>query len=254
MVHGAFCGGWCFDQFRRPFETAGWAVHAPDLPGHGPGARAADLAGLSLRDYAAATVREAERLAAPPVLVGHSLGGLVAQLAAARTPVAGLVLLAPSPAWGQPMTSAAEMAAGGAVMASQGMFGAQPVAPDYGVVRALSFDRLDEATSRRLYARMGSESGRALSEALNWWMDPTMTAAVGDLAGTPALVLGGGADRVHPPAAVKATAARLAAPCLILPGLSHWCLGEPGWEAVAQTALGWLEGLAAADPVSGAAA
>lgn len=253
MVHGAFCGGWCFDDFRRPFETAGWAVHAPDLPGHAPGARGSDVAGLSLRDYAAATVRTAAALPAPPVLVGHSLGALVAQLAAARAAVVGLVLLAPSPAWGQPMTSPGELAAGGAVLASQGLFAGQSVAPDYGVVRAYTFDRLDEARSRALYARMGPESGRALSEALNWWLDPLMAAHVPDLAGVPALVLGGGADRVHPPAAVEATAARLGAPCLILPGLSHWCLGEPGWETTAQTALGWLEGLAAA-PLSDAAA
>jgi hypothetical protein len=26
-----------------------------------------------------------------------------------------------------------------------------------------------------------------------------------------------------------------------MPGMSHWLLGEPGWERVAEVALGWLE-------------
>jgi len=26
-----------------------------------------------------------------------------------------------------------------------------------------------------------------------------------------------------------------------MPGMSHWLVGEPGWEAVAKSALSWLE-------------
>ena len=28
MIHGAFCGGWAFDDFRKPFEAKGYAVTA----------------------------------------------------------------------------------------------------------------------------------------------------------------------------------------------------------------------------------
>ena len=35
MLHGASAGGWCFDKFREVFEGEGWAVHTPDLIGHG---------------------------------------------------------------------------------------------------------------------------------------------------------------------------------------------------------------------------
>lgn len=100
MVHGAFCAGWTFGAFRAPFEQAGHAVFAPDLPGHQEGSPPAAVCGLSLRDYAAAIVEFCADLAAPPILVGHSLGGLVVQLAAARMPTAGLILLAPSAPWG----------------------------------------------------------------------------------------------------------------------------------------------------------
>lgn len=254
MIPGAFCGGWCFDAFRRPFEAAGREVRALDLPGHAPGSSALDVAGLSVRDYARAVTEAVRACARPPVLLAHSLGGLVAQLAAAEAPVAGLVLLAPSPAWGQPVTSPVELAAGTTLLATRGPYWAQPVEPDYPVVRAFTYDRLGEDEARAAYARMTPESGRALFEVLNWWLDATRAGAVPDLGATPALVLGGGADRVHAPPTLHATAARLRAPIRIFPGMSHWLVGEPGWEAVAHTALGWLEALDAGAAVSDAAA
>ena len=100
MVHGAFCGGWAFEAFRAPFEAAGFEVVAPDLRGHQPGAPSGAVVGVSMADYAADIARLCADLSEPPVLLGHSMGGLVAQLAARRAPVRALVLLAPSPPWG----------------------------------------------------------------------------------------------------------------------------------------------------------
>ena len=97
MIHGAFCAGWAFEAFREPFEARGWTVLAPDLPGHEPGG---GVAGLSMSDYARSVVRLCEGLPEPPVLIGHSMGGLVCQLAARRVKPAALALLAPSPPWG----------------------------------------------------------------------------------------------------------------------------------------------------------
>ena len=84
MVHGAFCGGWVFDKFRGPFERAGHAVTALDLPGHQAGAPRGAVTGQSMGDYANAVVKACEALDEPPILIGHSLGGLIVQLAAAR--------------------------------------------------------------------------------------------------------------------------------------------------------------------------
>ena len=77
MVHGAFCGGWVFERFRKPFERAGHVVLTPDLPGHEARAQQS-VANLTMIDYARSVVEVCKACETPPVLVGHSMGGLVA--------------------------------------------------------------------------------------------------------------------------------------------------------------------------------
>jgi pimeloyl-ACP methyl ester carboxylesterase len=105
MVHGAFCAGWAFETFREPFERAGFRVIAPDLPGHGLGEPREAVTGLSMSHYATAVATMIADEPEPPILIGHSLGGLVAQMAAQRSAIHALILLAPSPPWGASMRS-----------------------------------------------------------------------------------------------------------------------------------------------------
>ena len=97
MVHGAFCGGWAFERFREPFEAQNWTVLAPDLPGRD---KAGSAAGRSISDYVTSIADLCATLPERPVLLGHSMGGLVCQLAARRTNAAAVALLAPSAPWG----------------------------------------------------------------------------------------------------------------------------------------------------------
>jgi pimeloyl-ACP methyl ester carboxylesterase len=87
FIHGAFCGGWCFEDFVPEFEARGFTCHVPDLRFHVSGpAREPDpqLAQTSIADY----TRDMEGLVAglpePPVIVGHSMGGLIGQQLAAK--------------------------------------------------------------------------------------------------------------------------------------------------------------------------
>lgn len=235
MVHGAFCGGWTFEHFRRPFEAAGHRVLTPDLPGHGSGE---NPAGLSMRDYAEAVVGVCKGLEQPPVLIGHSMGGLVACLVAARTPLTALALLAPSAPWGVSGASMEEAASAMGLYAL-GPYWLQAAPPDRTLAEQFSLDRLPAAERATIFARMVPESGRALFETLNWWLDPMMTTMVGPSA-APVLAIAGGRDVIHPPATVRQTAQRLGAAFELFPQMSHWLPGEPGWEDVAAACLTWL--------------
>lgn len=237
MVHGAFCGGWVFERFRQPFEAAGHLVHAPDLPGHQAGGR---VAGQSMSDYARAIAELCASLPEPPVLVGHSMGGLVAQLAAARTPVSALVLLAPSPPWGVAGASMEE-AISAVSLYALGPYWLQAVDPDYALAKLYSLDRMERQARRSVFARMVPESGLALWQTLNWWLDPFMTTSVlPGAVGAPVLALAGGRDVIHPPATVGQIATRLSGDFQVLDEMSHWLPGEPGWGEAARLCLDWL--------------
>jgi pimeloyl-ACP methyl ester carboxylesterase len=243
MVHGAFCGGWVFDRFRVPFEAVGHRVLTPDLPGHEAGARGGAVTGFSMSDYARAIAAVCGELGEPPVLVGHSLGGLVAQLAAMRTPVAGLMLLAPSAPWGVSGGSLEE-AVSAVSLYALGPFWTLAIDPDYPSARRYTFDRAPKEERREIFSRMVPESGRALWETLNWWLDPFASTLVSAQAiKAPVLAIVGERDAIHPPSTVRQTAARIGGTTVVMPGMSHWLPGEPGWEAVAGAALGWLADL-----------
>jgi pimeloyl-ACP methyl ester carboxylesterase len=172
--------------------------------------------------------------------MGHSLGGLVAQMATAKTEVAALMLLAPSAPWGVAGASLEE-AASAFGLYGLGPFWAQAVEPDHRIARLYSLDKMGKGDSRAVETRMVAESGRALFETLNWWLDPFMTTQVD--AGrihAPVFVGSGAADLIHPPSTVRQTGARLNADVVVFEGMSHWLIGERGWEAVAQTCLDWL--------------
>lgn len=235
LVHGAFCGGWVFERFREPFEAAGHVVLSPDLRGHGPGG---STAGVGMRDYASDVAALCKALPEPPILIGHSMGGLVAQLAAANAPLHSLILLAPSPPWGV-SGSSMEEAVSAMSLYALGPFWLQAIDPDYALAKRFSLDRMAREERRAVFARMVPESGLALWQTLNWWLDPFMTTSVGRVA-APALVVAGGKDVIHPPATARQTAQRLGAGFETLPQMSHWIPGEPGWDEAAALCLDWL--------------
>jgi pimeloyl-ACP methyl ester carboxylesterase len=240
MVHGAFCGGWAFDAFRASFESAGCQVVCPDLRGHGAGEPATALAGISMADYAADVATLCAGLPEPPVLLGHSMGGLVAQLAARRTPLNGLVLLAPSPPWGVAAGTLEEAATAFGVQLL-GPFAGGALEPDRSLMARYSLDRLPGPERQAVAARLGCESARAVRETLNWWLDPFMTTGLGPgPLDTPSLVIVGERDVVHSPATGRAVADRIGAEFRLAPGMSHWLIGESGWSAVADQALDWI--------------
>lgn len=243
FVHGAFCGGWAFDTFKAPFVAAGYDVHAPNLPAHDRGADLEHLATLGVRDYADALTRFIQTFDAPPILVGHSLGGLVSQIAAGRAEAAGLVLLCSSAPWGVMPTTLDEHGANFG-LTLMGDYWRRPVPPDYRVARGTTLDRLDRESARRVFARFVPESGRAVMETVQWWLDASMSsAAPAYKVASPILAIAGGADRVNPASTIRRLVNRYPhaqADYREFPQMSHWPMGEAEAPDVQALILDWL--------------
>ncbi len=79
MQHGMWHGAWCWRHWQELFAAWGWETHAYSLPGHGNSPVQRPLRWTTLGYYFEFLKAEIERLPRRPVLMGHSMGGALAQ-------------------------------------------------------------------------------------------------------------------------------------------------------------------------------
>jgi pimeloyl-ACP methyl ester carboxylesterase len=79
MQHGMWHGAWCWQLWQQLYAGWGWETHAHSLPGHAGSVVQRPIARCTLDYYLAFLKREVERLPRRPVLMGHSMGGALAQ-------------------------------------------------------------------------------------------------------------------------------------------------------------------------------
>lgn len=84
LIHGAWHGGWCWEQVAPLLMAGGHQVLAPDLPGMG--ADTSEFGSDPLCKWADFVADLASKAEAPVILVGHSRGGLVISEVAERVP------------------------------------------------------------------------------------------------------------------------------------------------------------------------
>jgi pimeloyl-ACP methyl ester carboxylesterase len=84
LVHGAFSGAWIWGPLAERLKAAGHTPVAFDLPGLGEDGTPADQ--VTLEMSAARVCEVLSEGAEPAILVGHSMGGIIATQAAARCP------------------------------------------------------------------------------------------------------------------------------------------------------------------------
>src|SRR5215831_15923492 len=82
LVHGAANSARVWLFWQRELAARGWSSYAIDLRGHGE-STACDLSRVSMVDYAADVSALASDLSPRPVVIGWSMGGLVAMMVAA---------------------------------------------------------------------------------------------------------------------------------------------------------------------------
>jgi pimeloyl-ACP methyl ester carboxylesterase len=234
LVHGFLDHGGTWTTLAGQLSDAGYASTAPDLKG--AGALQANPGPYALQQAVQDVLAHLGTPTQPVVLVGHSMGAQIAELAAARlgSAVAALVLITPTPLGGNTLPDEVRtlLRESGADTAAQ-----QGIRRAFG--RNLSEQQILSATAPGVM--MGKEAVRGYYDAFTG----------GDAAGEsatayagPVLVLGAAEDPVIAPDMVRSIhQQRFPAAALdFIAGSGHWPqLEQP--EATARTIAAFLRGL-----------
>ncbi len=238
FVHGAYVGAWCWDEHFLPYFAArGFECHAVSLRGHGASEGRAMLPLASLDDYVADVAAVASGLDRLPIIIGHSMGGTIAQRYVATQPALGLVLIASVPPRGLWGTAIELWWRNPSLVADLALVQA-------GQERWVDLDRLrlalfapdmPKAKALAYLARMQCESERALLDlsAMHLYARPTALEM-------PLQVIGGACDGLFGPDAVKMTATWYDTDAAILPGLGHTLMLDPAWRNAADRVFEWI--------------
>ena len=246
FVHGMFMTGDSWSPWVERFEERGFTCHAPSWPHHAdqPAVLRASppdgLAELTLPEVVEGYRELVLSLEEPPLLVGHSMGGLVVQLLLAEGLGAAGVAIDSAPPKGVSILSIPFLKANGASLGSP----KEPIRPDR-----------DDWTWAWAHTLSSSEaagpySKHVVPESKRVGKGPTTKDAKIDFSveRAPLLLIAGGADRTIPARLNKKNArAWKKSPSrtdlVVLEDRTHSLVVDAGWEEVAEQVLLWYDGL-----------
>jgi non-heme chloroperoxidase len=245
MIHGMWGGGWYWDKYQNYFEERGYRCIAPYLRHHDIGPDDPAPAGLgktSLLHYAQDLEREIRKLDAKPIIMGHSMGGLLAQILAGRDLATSAVLITPASPAGIVALTWSVLNSFQEVLLRWGFWN-RPHKLSYEKAVYAMMEKLPEEERRYIYNRGVWESGRAATE-IGFWFAGVKGAQVDPSKVTcPVLVIGGSDDRITPAKVVRKVA-RYYSPnhtYMEFGGHAHWLIREAGWEKIAEHVHLWLK-------------
>ncbi len=245
MIHGMWGGGWNWDNFKQFFEKKDYHCLTPTLRFHDvdPGASPnPHLGTTSLLDYAEDLEKEIRKLDTLPILMGHSMGGLLAQILGSRGLAKALILLAPAPPAGIWAIKPSVIRGLWSPLTKWG-FWRKPMRQTFAEAAYSTMHLLTEKTQKELYDRYVDESGQAAYEIGLWFLDRRRAARIDTARITcPVLIIVGSQDRMTPASVVRKVAEKYQAVAIYreLPDHAHRLTVEPGWPEIAQDIARWL--------------
>ncbi|MDB4887370.1 MAG: putative Alpha/beta hydrolase fold [Gemmatimonadetes bacterium] len=231
-LHGLFAGAWVFDALLPRIAARGHPASALSFRGHPPAPSSADMGRHTIADYCDDAADAARRLGRP-IVIGHSLGGLVAQMLVAQGLARAAVLVSSAPPRGISVISPALLARMARYLPA--LLLSRPFKPADADLDALVLNRVPAAERAAIRDRLVADSGRAAREAaLGVVRVPVESVRA------PVLVVSGDDDRFVPLGVARKLATRYAAPLHVAAGHGHFLFAEPGWQAHADVMLDWI--------------
>lgn len=243
FVHGMHEGKWVWegmsDLFCRKYGYSTFRFNLREHKGRGLSSR---LGSVDIFDYVADVKRAiAEvtlRYKEVPILVGHSMGGLLALQAGSEDSLKSLVLIAPAPPKGVKKEIppwALKKSFVSLWKSAWALFFEDTIMIGY---REMSgrINEWDKSKRIRYHMRLVPESAKVLRDIIFGSIDVTA-----DSIAVPVLVVSGSVDDIVPIESSRETAKKYGASFIEMKGNGHLVIFEPGWDEASAKIRHWLE-------------
>jgi len=239
FVHGAWHAAWCWDEnFLSYFCEKGYPAYALSLSNHGKTKGKKCLNFTLISDYVKDLAETVNTFDKPPIVIGHSMGGLVVQKYLEKYSLPAAVLLASIPPQGVirltlkiARKNFKEFLLANLTWNLYRIIGTEKLAKKW----FFSPDIPDHKLSN-YFNKLQSESYFAyLLDMLFPRIKHKKQARV------PMLVLGAENDAIFAVDEIEAIAQRYNAECKVIPGMAHDIMLESKWKEAADTIIQWLD-------------
>jgi pimeloyl-ACP methyl ester carboxylesterase len=252
LIHGLWLTPRSWEGWIDRFQKAGYNVIAPPWPGLEGEVEAirkdpSPLKRLKLKTVVDHYERVIRKLDSPPIIMGHSFGGLITQMLIDRGLGAAGILVDSAQTAGVAVLPFSTIRAGFPILGNPFSYsGTTPLSPsqfNYAFTNELS-----PAESKKVYDRYSIPAANSiLWDAALALLNPNASSKV-DYANSsraPLLFIAGGNDHVVPPAINKSNVRKYVKKSSAVtdyrefPNRTHHTVGQKGWEEVADFALQW---------------
>jgi pimeloyl-ACP methyl ester carboxylesterase len=267
LVHGLWMTPRSWEEWVPYYESKGYRVLTPAYPGFEVEVEAlredpSVISSLTVPETVAHLAGIVTELDRPPVVIGHSFGGVLTQLLLDRGCAAAGVVINSAPTEGVRVNPPSQIKSLFPILKNPANRH-KPVGFTHDEFRYAFTNTLDEEESRRVYDRYhipapgnwvwayGLIANFKPGHQETWvnYKNPTRA---------PLLFITGGNDHIMPPSVQRSNARHYSSDTITevldFPERSHFTCGEDGWEEVADQALEWAVANAAGPRVATATA
>lgn len=241
FLHGAYTAAWCWQEHFLPFfAAAGFSCHALSFSGHGASRQRERLDSYSIEDYVQDIAAVVAELPAPPVLIGHSMGGFVVQKYLEKHAAPAAVLMCSVPPQGLAASALGMLFGGRANLLSDlnSLMSGGSVALES--LREALFAQPVAAADLARYHRLAQpESHRAIWD-MTLFNLPRAAAVLAHLPKDGLLVQGAAHDMIIAASLVEMTARSYGVAAKIFSGMGHGLMLEADWQRPARHVIEWL--------------
>lgn len=238
FIHGAWHGAWCWEEYFLPYFAAqGYDAYALSLRGHGNSEGREGLRWWRISDYVDDVSQIVGQMPEIPILVGHSMGGLIVQKYLQSHKVPAAVLLAPVPTTGAMMTSL-KIAKRHFLtyLKALSTMSLYPVIGTPELAREAFFsENISTARLETYYKRLQDESFRGFLDMIFCLPKPHKVRV-------PILLVGAMNDMIFSQRQMEATAKAYHSEAQMLSNTAHDVMLEDRWQDAADIILNWLKG------------